>query len=172
MAAKSPLPVVYGIEEHCDLLLHEECVLQYRQEWLVAVSDFKEAIARRKAVSEELKKVSDRKHFWRMQSQFWKGLLKVRHAALASARQKRAMQIQDAMWCEKQIRNYKRMMPGYQRGMEALEEGRKNLAADFRELRQHWAEEARIEAIAPRPQAVFEWTDGDAKPIPKYTLQV
>ena len=56
--------------------------------------------------------------------------------------------------------------------MEVLEECRKKLAVDFRELRQHWAEEARIEAIAPRPQAVFQWTDRDAKPIPKYTLQV
>ena len=98
--------------------------------------------------------------------------LAVRRAALAKARLQRARQIQDAKWYEQQIRRYKRMMPGYQRGMEALEEGRNKLSVDFRELREHWAEEARIEAIAPRPQAVFQWTDRGAKPIPRYTLQV
>ena len=133
MAAKSPFLVVSGIEEHCDSLLHEECLLQYRREWLITVSDFKDALARRKAAAEELKAVRDRKPYWTLQSQLWRGLLKVRRAAFANARQKRAKQIQDPRWYEKQIRNYKRMMPGYKQGMEALGEGRKQLAVDFRQ---------------------------------------
>ena len=154
------------------MLLHEECVLQYRQEWLISVTDYKEAMADRKAAAEELKTTRDSKHYWAMQSQLWRGLLKVRRAALADARQKRAKHRQDARWCEKQTRNSKRMMPGYKLGMEALEEDRKQLSLVFQELRQHWAEIARLEAIAPSPPMRWIWVDRDAKPIPRYTLQV
>ena len=100
MAAKLPFLVVFGIEEHCDLLSHEECVLHYRQEWLIAVTDLIGAIARRKVAAEELKKARGRRHYWTMHSQLWRGFLKVRRAAFASARQKRAKQMQDARWYE------------------------------------------------------------------------
>ena len=71
-----------------------------------------------------------------MQSQLWKGLLKVRRAALADARQKRKKLLEVDMWYKKQIRHYRRMMPVYERGIEALEDDRKKLELQFHELQQ------------------------------------
>ena len=144
MAATSVNPVVPGseehcdelIQEHCDLLLHEECVLLYRQRWLVSVTDFKAALANRQDASEALKKTRDCKRYWTMQSQLWKSLLKVRRVALADARQKRKRLLEDAMWYKKQMRQYRRMMPVYERGFEALEDDRKKLELQFHELQQ------------------------------------
>ena len=99
-----------------------------------------------------------------MQSQLWKGLLKVRRAALADARQKRKKLLEDHMWYKKQIRNYRRMMPVYERGMAALEDARKTLEQQFHELQQkkvyllqqRRSKTARIESNVVSP--LLEWT--------------
>ena len=102
----------------------------------------------------------------------WKRLLKVRRAGLADTRQKRAKNRQDARWYEKQIRNSTRMMPVYKLGMEALEEDRKKLSLVFQELREHWAEVARLRAAAPSPPMRWVWVHRPGRPISRYTMQV
>ena len=166
--------------EHCDLLLHEECVLLYRQRWLVSVTDFKAALADRQDAAEELKKTRDCKRYWTMQSQLLEGLLKVRRAALADARQKREKLLEADMWYKKQIRHYGRMMPVYERGIEALEDDRKQLELQFhelqqlklQELQQRRSETATIESNVASPVLKWRFVDRPGQPEPRYTVQV
>ena len=188
MAATSAFPVVPGSEEHCDLLcqehcdllLHEKCVLLYRQRWLASVTDFKAALADRQDAAEALKKARDCQRYWTMQSQLWKGLLKVRRVALADARQKRKKLLEDAMWHRKQIRHYRRMMPVYERGIEALEDDRNKMELQFhelqqlkfQELQQRRSETATIESKVASPMLEWIFVDRPGQPEPRYTVQV
>ena len=135
-----------------------------------------------RAAAPALRKARDSKLYWAMQSQLWKGLLKVRRTSLAAARQKRAKNKQDARWYEKEVRRRWRKMPVYKMGMEALKEDRKKLILEFEELRGHCTDIANLRAAAPakslkRPlrTACFNgrFVYLDAGPIiPRYTVQV
>ena len=60
----------------------------------------------------------------------------------------------------------------YRLGIKALQEDRKTLVREFGELKDHCTEIAILRVAAPAPPFKWQWVDLDARPKPRYTMQV
>ena len=183
--AESPCSLVALNSSECFVaFLREEEDRHARLRWLL-VFECKQrdiASAERKAAVEMLQQARAKKHFWAVRAQLWKGVIKLRHASIELALQKRRSDREDRNW-------YRRVLRTELKEIEFLERRKSNMAADtkkpqrdFEQLREDHMELAKERANAPQqlaaaPQQAFKCIlrkipfpiHLDSPPVPVYS---